>query len=64
MSRLTALERRRAMRKAAMPLVKRLVRKYDRANIAHCVSQLKEHEKTIKRLNELKKEVTRLERSI
>lgn len=60
----TPFERRRAARKAAMPFVKKLVRKYGRSNIAHCVSQLKEHEKTVERLQALKKEVARLERTV
>lgn len=64
MKKQTPLERRRALRSTVMPHVKRLVRKYGRSNIAHCVSQLKEHEKTVKRLNDLKREVARLEKAI
>lgn len=62
--RLTPLEKRRAARAAAMPAVKALVRKYGRSNVAHCIGQLKDHEKTVERLNNLKKEVARLERTI
>ena len=61
---MTPTEKRRAARKAAMPAVKALVRRYGRSNIAHCIAQLKDHEKSVARLNELKKEVAKLERTI
>lgn len=57
-------EQRKAQRAAAMPEVKKLVRRFGRTTIAACLSTLKDHEKGVKRLNDLKKEVARLERAL
>lgn len=61
---MTPLEKRRIARKAAMPEVKKLVRRFGRANISHCIAQLMEQEKVQKRLADLRKEVARLSKSV
>lgn len=58
------LEKRRALRKAAMPETKKLVKRYGRATIAHCLGQLKEHDKTLKKIAELRREAARLEKQV
>jgi len=63
-TRLTNLEKRQAIRNAAMPQVKKLVRKYDRAAIQACLNQLRDYEQKTKRLAEVKKEVEKLEKEI
>ena len=37
MAKITRLQKRRALWKAAMPEVKKLVRRFDRGAIAHCL---------------------------
>jgi hypothetical protein len=61
---MTPAEKRRAARKAAMPEVKKLVRRYGRANIARCVMDLQAQEKTAKQIASLRKEAARLARSL
>ena len=58
------IEKRRALRKAAMPEVKKLVKRYGRATVANCLSQLKEHDRTLKKITELRREAARLERQV
>ena len=53
-----------ADRKKAMPAVKKLVKKHGRNVVVWCINQLKEYEKKIKRLKELKKETSELEKEI
>jgi len=56
--------KRQASRKAAMPEVRRLVKKYGRATISNCLSQLRELDKQAQRLAALKKEVRELARKV
>jgi hypothetical protein len=64
MARINPLELRKRQRAAAMPEVKRLCKRYGRSNVAHCVAQLKEHEKGLAKLATLKREVARLEKAL
>lgn len=59
---MTKLERRRELQQAAMPEVKKLVRRYGRTVITVCLSKLKEHEKACQKLAALKREVAALEK--
>lgn len=63
MAKYFPLEVRRARRAKAMPEVKRLVVKYGRSTIVNCLNQLKEKEKTLKKVEALKKELSRLEKT-
>lgn len=58
------IELRRARAHAAMPEVKRLVRKFGRSVVASCLIKLREHEKGIAKLQALKTEVAKLERQL
>lgn len=62
--RQTPAQRREAARAAAMPEVKRLVRKVGRSAIANCLSKLRDHEKGVERLNALKRELAQLEKRL
>lgn len=57
-------QERREKADAAMPEVKRLVRKYGRTAIANCLNKLREYEKQSARLQGLKKEVAKLEKDL
>lgn len=56
--------KRQSARAAAMPEVKRLVKKYGRSTIANCVAKIREHEKAAQKLLTLKREVAQLEKKI
>lgn len=56
--------KRQAARKAAMPEVKRLVKKYGRSTIANCIGRLRDAEKAAQRLATLKREVKELSKRI
>lgn len=56
--------RRIALRKAAMPEVKRLVKKYGRSAVVNCIGKIREYEKSKDRLAALKREVAQLEKKI
>ena len=58
------IEKRRALRKAAMPEVKKLVKRFGRTTVMNCINQLKEHDKTLKKIAELRREAARLKRQI
>ncbi|MDE2103163.1 MAG: hypothetical protein KGL39_38310 [Patescibacteria group bacterium] len=58
------LEKRKQLRAAAMPEVKRLVKKYGRTTIQNCLLKLKEHDKTVARIAQMKRELQRLEKSV
>lgn len=47
-----------------MPHVKALVRKYGRATVAACLTNLKEHDKALARIAALRKEAAELEKAI
>jgi hypothetical protein len=48
------------MWKAAMPEVKRLVRKFDRGAIAHCLKMMADQDAVARRIAALKKEAAEL----
>lgn len=62
--KMTRLEKRRAMWKAAMPEVKRLVRKFDRGAIAHCLKVMADQEAVARRITDLKKEAAALQKKL
>lgn len=51
-------------REAAMPEVKKLVRKYGRQAVGWCVNQLAEYERKMKKLEQAKAEVRAMEREL
>lgn len=53
-----------ADRGKAMPEVKKLVKKHGRTIVIWCINQLREYEKKVKQLAELKKEAEKLEKEI
>ena len=64
MAKYTPLEKRRALRAAAMPEVKRLVKKFGRATIANCIAQIKAREKTVQKIAALRREAARLAKAV
>lgn len=64
MKRLTAREKRQALWTAAMPEVKKLVRKFDRAAIAHCLANLMARDRTASKVAEMKRELASLQRKL
>lgn len=56
-------ERRRALRVAAMPEVKRLVKKFGRATISSCIGKIRDGEKAAAKLAALKREIATLRKS-
>jgi hypothetical protein len=52
-----AAEKYRATVSAAMPEVKRLVKKYGRKAISNCVGKIRDYDKEVVRLAALKKEI-------
>lgn len=61
---ITYREKRLALRDKAMPEVKRLVKKYDRAAIQSCLNSLKDYEIKKQQLADAKEEVARLEKEV
>lgn len=57
----TATTLRNEMRERAMPEVKKLVKRFDRQTVNWCVQQLAEYERKVKKLNEAKKELEKME---
>lgn len=64
MAKMTRLEKRRALWKAAMPEVKKLVRKYDRGAIAHCLKFMADQAAIARRVAALKKEAAALQKKL
>jgi hypothetical protein len=61
----TTLRQQRAnARKAAMPEVKRLVKKYGRATISNCVNQLRNIEREQKKIAALKRQIAEMSRRV
>jgi hypothetical protein len=60
----TIPERRRAAAAAALPEVKRLVKRFGRMAVANCLAKIRAFEKEAARLGALRKEVAALERRI
>ena len=52
-----AVETRRAKAAAAMPDVKRMVKKYGRASVANCLHKIADFDKEVSKLAALKKEI-------
>ena len=61
---MTQLEKRQVAREAAMPEVKKLVKKHGRQAVQSCLNSLKDYERTLKQLESAKKEVAMLEKKI
>jgi len=61
---MNTLEKRRAARKAAMPEVMKLVRRYGRTTISGCLAKLKDQDKIRLRIARLKREAVELEKRI
>lgn len=64
MKRPTIPEKRRAAAAAALPEVKRLVKRFGRMAVASCLARIKAFEKEAARLAALRKEVAALEKRI
>jgi hypothetical protein len=64
MARITARERHRQLAQAAMPEVKRLVKKYGRQAVGNCLAKIHAWEREAKKLNALKSEVASLEKRL
>jgi hypothetical protein len=62
--RMTLPERRRAAAVAAMPEVRKLVKRYGRTAIGNCLAKIHAWEREAKRLNALRNEVKSLERRL
>lgn len=60
----SAVKLRTELRERAMPEVKKLVKRFDRQTVNWCVQQLAEYERKIKKLNEAKKEVEKMEQEL
>ena len=58
------LEKRRAARQAAMPEVKRLVKKYGRSTVANCIGKIREQERAVQKLAALKREISQLQKRV
>lgn len=54
------VERRRAAAKAAMPEVKKLVRRFGRAAVGNCLAKIRTFDKEAKRLAALRQQVREL----
>lgn len=58
------IEKRRATAAAAMPEVKKLVRRFGRAAVGNCLAKIAAFEREAKKLNALRSEVSALERRL
>lgn len=47
-----------------MPEVKKIVKKHGRTVVVWCINQLREYEKKVRQLEQLKKEAAKLEKEI
>ena len=63
-TRMNARDRHRAQASAAMPEVKRLVKKYGRQAIGNCIAKIHAWEREAKKLGALKREVSQLEQRL
>jgi hypothetical protein len=61
---MTRLEQRRSMRKAAMPEVKKLVSRFSLGTVAGCLANLRERERTIKKIKQLRNQPAALARKV
>lgn len=60
----TKMEKARAARSAAMPEVKRLVKKHGRPAIAWCIGNLRNHDLLQKKIALLRREAADLEKTL
>jgi hypothetical protein len=60
----TKMEKAKAAREKAMPEVKRLVKRYGRAAVGNCLAKLRDRDKAAKKVAELKRELSRLEKNL
>ena len=60
----TKMQKARAARSAAMPEVKRLVKKHGRAAVAWCVGNLRKHDQVLKKVALLRREAADLEKNL
>lgn len=58
------LEKRRANRKAAMPEVEKIVRRFGIGTINGCLTKIRERNRTRKNIDKLKSELARLQRAV
>lgn len=61
---MTMPERRRAAATAAMPEVKRLVKRFGRQAVSNCLSKIHAWEREAKKLSKMRSEVAQLERRL
>lgn len=64
MRKLTRAERRQRARAEAMPLVKKLVRKFGRSTINGCLMKIRDKEKTMDRMADLRAELREIEKKL
>lgn len=57
-------EKVKALRKQAMPEVKRLVSKFGRSIVSGCLTKLSDYDKKMKNLKKAKEEVSKLEKEL
>lgn len=62
--RMTRVERRRAVAAAAMPEVKKIVRRFGRAAVGNCLAKIQAWERENKKLSVLRNEVKAMERRL
>lgn len=55
--KLTPMDRYRALAASAMPDVKRLVKKYGRKAVANCLAKIRDYDRELSKLADLKKEI-------
>lgn len=61
---LKRIEQRNAVKAAAMPEVKKLVKRFGCAAVSACLGKLREHEEGLSKLAAFKSEVAKLERAL
>lgn len=57
-------DQQKAKRDAAMPEVKKLVKKYGRTAVSSCLSRLAEYDKATRKIAELRKQAAELEKRL
>lgn len=62
--KLSPRERHQSKKKMAMPEVKRLVNKYGRSPITACLADIREAEKTMKLITDLRRKARELKRKL
>ena len=62
--KITALEIKRDIAKKAMPDVKKIVEKHGTTAVQYCLNQVKDYDKKIRQLNQLRRDAKTLEKEI